>query len=565
MKTILIIYTNQKLTGILDIAKYQTYSFNTSIDIKVGDLISSKEYSTNMQVIKVIDKALALYNRNTGELSNEYTSTAQGEIRNLEDLIVLKDEDLTVLKEKDIALRKIEKTIVVPERSNSTNLPIFEIEDTIYLMNNDQQNAYNIIKSFIKERLKNKELIGTDSINFNEPLSKKYSGIIPIGMWNNMIGIIGKGGTGKTSLINKIISDVEAEEKLENKYSSIKFKYVAPTHNAVTVLQESLGLDSEEVGSVRTTASLVARNQLQGSKRAELGNPDDELLLLRQDIYKDEITRGKREPISGYDIIIVDESSMISGQDIRDIIFRFEDEHEYQCSCYSPIFIFMGDYRQLPPINTTIDKSFQEGIISATLFSDKYKEKHLELSQIMRSKNEDLHKIFDSIGDQITEQRKDFNLGKPIKLFDFSLFDSVSNKSTNNVLVVKESHIEIMIDNYVDVLINNKYPYEMFWVHYNNTSHLNTQKLFKTIRKCYFEKLKLPIPEDNVIAVNDYVQFKGSLPVKTIVSERYCKGIIKPTARFKVISRGEGQYLLYRLIPLDKFIGIKKNAELIVV
>ncbi|MFI3188405.1 MAG: hypothetical protein QX190_02435, partial [Methylococcales bacterium] len=79
MKTILIIYTNQKLTGILDIAKYQTYSFNTSIDIKVGDLISSKEYSTNMQVIKVIDKALALYNRNTGELSNEYTSTAQGE------------------------------------------------------------------------------------------------------------------------------------------------------------------------------------------------------------------------------------------------------------------------------------------------------------------------------------------------------------------------------------------------------------------------------------------------------------------------------------------------------
>ena len=83
-------------------------------------------------------------------MSNEYTSTAQGEIRNLEDLIVLKDDGLTTLKEKDIELKKVEKNIIVPEGASSTNLPIFEIEDTIYLMNNDQQDAYNTIKHFIR-------------------------------------------------------------------------------------------------------------------------------------------------------------------------------------------------------------------------------------------------------------------------------------------------------------------------------------------------------------------------------------------------------------------------------
>ena len=417
--------------------------------------------------------------------------------------------------------------------------------------------------NILLERLKNKELIGTEYVHFDEPLAKKYSGIIPIGMWNNMIGIIGKGGTGKTALINKIISDVVEEEKSENEYASIEVRYVAPTHNAVTVLQESLGMDSEEVGSVKTIASLVARNQQQGSDKAEFGKPGDELQLLRQDFYKKELEQGKRKPISGYDIIIIDEGSMISGQDIRDILFRFEVEYPY--NCYSPIFIFMGDYRQLPPINKTIDKSFQEGIISATLFSDKHKSKHLELSQIMRSKNDDLHKVFDSIGNQITEQRKDFNSGIPIKAFDFLLFDSVSKKSTANILIVKENHIRIIIDNYVDILIKNKYPYEIFWVHYNNISHPATQKLFKDIRRRYFEKLNLPTPESNVIAVNDYVQFMGSLAVETIESNEYSKGVIKPTARFKVISRGEGQYPLYGLIPLDKFIGININAEFIVV
>ena len=80
----------------------------------------------------------------------------------------------------------------------------------------------------------------------------------------------------------------------------------------------------------------------------------------------------------------------------------------------------------------------------------------------------------------------------------------------------------------------------------------------------YFEKLNLPIPEDNRIAVNDYIQFTGSLPVKTIESKEYSKGVIKPTARFKVISRGECQCHLYGLIKLDKFIGININAEFIV-
>jgi hypothetical protein len=88
MKTILVVYTN-KLLSKSEIAKVKKYSFNTSTDLKEGDMFSSPSYDTNMQVVKVLDKDFKYYNANTGELSDTFNSTAQWEIK----ILVIREEE----------------------------------------------------------------------------------------------------------------------------------------------------------------------------------------------------------------------------------------------------------------------------------------------------------------------------------------------------------------------------------------------------------------------------------------------------------------------------------------
>lgn len=92
MKTIIVIYT----AGFTAKTGYQTrYAFNTDDDIKVDDMLESSSYSTNMQVVKVLPLAYLFFNKETGEMSNEYTSSKQFEIKTLrlaepEDIIFAK-------------------------------------------------------------------------------------------------------------------------------------------------------------------------------------------------------------------------------------------------------------------------------------------------------------------------------------------------------------------------------------------------------------------------------------------------------------------------------------------
>lgn len=460
----------------------------------------------------------------------------------------------TVKEEAEVVSEETEqvidgKRVVVPMGSNPANTSIFETEDTVFLMNDGQQAAYDSIKSFVLERLKVRTNSLGNKVTFDSELSRQYSDVIPADMWNNMIGLIGKGGTGKTSVIRKIMKDVAEEFSKTNKYRYLNVTYAAPTHNAVTMLQESLGLDSETTEGVKTTASLVARNQDKLSKRAEKGNPEDELLLLSEEIYVDSLQKGFITPISAADVIIIDEASMIGSQFMEDLLFRFKTEGPSKM----PIFIFMGDYRQLPPVQTTNSKEFREGIISATLFSDESKSH--ELKEVMRTKDKAMHNIFDAVGNQITQQRKDYNEGKPVQAFDFEVYDAVSNKSTSNILIVNQKQVEAMIDDYTNVLVARDNPYEMFWVHYNKLSHRNTQELFAKIRNGYFKKLGVTNVPSTAIK-GDYVQFKGTLPMRT--SKRQEEGIesgtVKPTARFKVISREPIEFNLGETV-LKRYFG----------
>lgn len=98
MKTILVVYTNVKLTN-KEIAdnRLTKYAFRTSEDVEVGDLIESKDYSKSMQVVDVINTDYKFYNAQTGELRSEINSTKMYPIKT----IVFKDEGgLTVYAAK---------------------------------------------------------------------------------------------------------------------------------------------------------------------------------------------------------------------------------------------------------------------------------------------------------------------------------------------------------------------------------------------------------------------------------------------------------------------------------
>lgn len=95
MKTIFVIYTNEKKA---DSAYDKRYAFNTDSKVEVGDMIKSDHYKTNVQVVKVLDQAFKYFDRNSGALSNELTSTNQYEIREISIIDKLKANDVIVFE-----------------------------------------------------------------------------------------------------------------------------------------------------------------------------------------------------------------------------------------------------------------------------------------------------------------------------------------------------------------------------------------------------------------------------------------------------------------------------------
>lgn len=98
MKTILVVYTNTALT-IKQVSdrKLQKYAFRTEEDLKVGDIIESKAYTSKMQVVDVIDNDYKYYNAATGELRNGINSTKCYPVKKI---VLREDDELTVYAKK---------------------------------------------------------------------------------------------------------------------------------------------------------------------------------------------------------------------------------------------------------------------------------------------------------------------------------------------------------------------------------------------------------------------------------------------------------------------------------
>ena len=100
MKTILVVYTNEKLTvEQINNRKLQKYCFRTDSEVAVGDVLKSNNYNSNMIVTDVVDADYKFYNAQTGEMRNEINSTKCYPIKTM----VLRDEDETVVYAKKVA------------------------------------------------------------------------------------------------------------------------------------------------------------------------------------------------------------------------------------------------------------------------------------------------------------------------------------------------------------------------------------------------------------------------------------------------------------------------------
>lgn len=137
----------------------------------------------------------------------------------------------------------------------------------------------------------------------------------------------GYAGTGKTYTIGRAL-----EPHTQVKYTWVNGEriarpnvvYVAPTHKATGVLADAL-IAADVQGDVMTIHSLLACRKVRTQGRMEfLPNPD-------------------KQTLHGYDIIVVDESSMI-GSTMRQWLLN-------AVNGYTIKIIWMGDPAQLPPVN----------------------------------------------------------------------------------------------------------------------------------------------------------------------------------------------------------------------
>jgi hypothetical protein len=323
-------------------------------------------------------------------------------------------------------------------------------------------------------------------------------------LYNDVIktyGIYGYAGTGKTTLITKLIYYL-----ILNKYiKSVAF--TAPTNIAVDIMKAKFKDDI---------------NKLLNNNNNNTNNIDDQLDILQKqginisfltvhkllnfkndfDVDGERIfVKGKQSTIYDYDLVVIDECSMIS---LQMIIHIFED---IRCQVISlgkgdvvkrvPKVLFLGDPAQLPPVNekTSIvfaknknefnvnlfnrsvrydnndnnnnndnnDNNNNNNNINNNRFLDLQKEilnqQSFTLTQIMRSNDNNVINLCNEIREWIMNPKKipmiSRHVGKKVKLYKYqNNSDKLNTKWFNNCLNYFKNSSQTIILTWTNKQIN---------------------------------------------------------------------------------------------------------------
>jgi hypothetical protein len=181
------------------------------------------------------------------------------------------------------------------------------------ILNDEQYNVYNKLLNFLKSD-------------------------------ENEVLLIGYAGTGKTTLITKFINDI-----INNKLIK-KIALAAPTHKAVGIIKNKLFGNlyelNQNIKNLEKYVEILTIHRLLNYQNYIDNNGNTyfakSLIDTNWDIY---------------DLIVIDECSMLNNQIINDILIEIEKNNNNKLK-----IIYLGDPAQLPPVNQKISKIFTRNI-----------------------------------------------------------------------------------------------------------------------------------------------------------------------------------------------------------
>lgn len=303
----------------------------------------------------------------------------------------------------------------------------------------------------------------------------------------------GAAGTGKTFLLKQIL-----------KHYNNKVIAIAPSHKAKKVLARSLGFS---VDDVRTVASALA---IKLNENNGFFEPD---LFLR---------KSNRVPIKKYNLVILDECSMLSNTlhtEINNMILT------------GTKVIYVGDKSQLPPIGQETDSD---------VFN--IKNRYLLTEKMRQLKGSPIIKIGELITENINS--KDI-VANPIKPeHRVNITDELSKSSINWI-----NNYDVLIDSFVDDFKNNNHDSNYVkMVTFNNENHKNkfsVGNLNKEIRRRLFGPDAKELVVGEMLVAYDSFMFDGEKqPIFYNSDEFFIKHIEynKPIKSFiRAFSKAKGE------------------------
>lgn len=153
----------------------------------------------------------------------------------------------------------------------------------------------------------------------------------------------GRGGTGKTTIIDEAIRQIAPKASL----------YIAPTHKASSVLRKATGKTVSTLASATFVRKVYDRRLREKVFRVDGQSFNEGLETWSENGGKYD---NDTDNVLGKDLIIIDESSMISQKQLNDLQQVLEENRN---NGIETKVIFMGDRAQLPPINDPRDTSVE--------------------------------------------------------------------------------------------------------------------------------------------------------------------------------------------------------------
>jgi hypothetical protein len=389
--------------------------------------------------------------------------------------------------------------ITMDEYVNISNLDIININKYHNIINTFddklKQTLYEQNKTLLKYKdnkviFKNKiifdRIIGKSSIEFTQNQKEAINELTRFLSKSNdkIYGLFGYAGTGKTTTIVELIKILLTQKYIKS------IIFTAPTNKALNVIKNKFALVMQEIFKfldIEIDNTNSFETNLEKLKKYKINI--DFATIHRLMKYKTEFNidgemifvREKDNLLDNYDIVIIDECSMVSINLIFDIISEINK--------FKTKILFLGDPAQLPPVNERFSSVFmnKKNVLSIENIK-KYivninKEKYdilrdtiismniFVLKEVIRTKNHSIINACNLIRDWIFNSDDFYNISKycddNFKIFPFDktlktntewykLFESTIKTESDTIIITWTNDETHKYNDYCRKLLFNK-------------------------------------------------------------------------------------------------------------